>query len=235
MKKVIFFLQCLLIISVSGSMSLYAQSISLLKNKIRNSSEHLRGLPYSSVSAGAGVWYKSNQMGMTNRAIPYSVMLEYGRTSFPVSIIAGTFFHTTFSIDQFLINPNNFLAGLQYAPMEGSGVPRKLHLYLVGGVNICYSRFTEEIYPGIISYENKLERKTGTGLGAGIGMGYRFKSFEIKPMLFYFTGHAGFLAGHFTEQKYSTGSFQLHFTLSRRFIFNKNNRTCPVYYKYHRL
>ncbi len=193
------------------------------------------GLPYLNVSAGAGAWYVSTQKGLDNRHIPYSISLEYGRTSFPVSIVAGAFFHTTFNYNEFLINPNNLLMGIQFAPLRGKPISDKFNIYAIGGLNLCYSLFTEELYPGIINYEYKVERKTGAGIGAGLGAGYRFGSWAIKPTVFYFTGHAGFLAGHFTEQRFSTASLQFHLMLSYRLVFNKNNRLCPVYKNLYRL
>lgn len=188
-------------------------------------------MPYLTVSAGAGAWFVSGQKGLDNRHIPYSVFLEYGRTSFPVSMVAGVFFHTTFNFNEFLINPNNLLIGFQYAPLRGKPVSEKFNIYAIGGLNLCYSRFTEELYPGVINYEYKTERKTGAGIGAGLGAGYRYKSWELKPTIFYFRGHADFLAGHFTEQRFSTSSLQFHLMLSYRLVFNQNSKLCPVYRK----
>lgn len=193
------------------------------------------GLPYMTVSAGAGVAYSSLQPGMSARYMPYSIMFEYGRTSYPVSIVAGTFVNTTFTRDRFILNSNNLLAGLQFAPLRGEPVSRRFNLYGIAGINLAYTRFTEELYPEIVNYEYKVEKSVGAGLAAGIGMGYRINSFEIKPMLFYFTGQAGFLAGHFTEQQFSTGSMQFHITLNYRMIFNRNGRSCPAFRKYYRL
>lgn len=195
--------------------------------------KRMKGLPYLSLSAGAGIWSMPLQEGMGKRFIPYSVLLEYGRTSYPLSIIAGIFFHSTYNLDYFLLNPNYLLLGMQYAPLKGKRISKKINAYVTGGLNLSYSRFTEELYPGIINYENKVEKKTGAGLGAGLGMGYHLKSLEIKSMLFYFTGQADFLAGHFTPQKFNTGSLQLHLMLSYRFIF-KNN-TCPAYKNFNSL
>ena len=225
----------MLIICILALISIRTHGKSPLNFSGGKYTDKIMGLPYLTISAGAGIWYLSGQEGMENRHIPYSLSLEYGRTSFPVSLFAGTFFHTTFNIDHFLLNPNNFLLGLQYTPLRGTPVSKKFNIYAIGGINLSYSTFTEELYPGIINYENKIEKKTGAGIGAGIGMGYRYKSWEIKPVLYYFTGHSDFFAGHFTEQSFNTGSMQLHLSLAYKIIFNKNNRTCPVYKKYYRL
>jgi hypothetical protein len=187
------------------------------------------------VSAGAGVAYHSLQPGMDSQRMPYSLVLEYGRTSSIVSIVAGTFINTTFTRDRFLLNPNNLLAGVQFAPLRGEPVSKRFNLYGVAGINLAYTRFTEELYPEIVNYVYKVEKSTGAGLAAGIGMGYRINSFEIKPMLWCFTGHAGFLAGHFTEQRFNTGSIQFHIALNYRMIFNRNGRACPAFRKYYRL
>ncbi len=187
------------------------------------------------VTAGAGLAYSSLQPGMAARRMPYSMVFEYGRTSYPASIIVGTIINTTFTRDRFLLNPNNLLAGVQFAPLRGEPVSNKLNLYGVAGINLSYTRFTEELYPEIVNYEYKVEKKIGAGLAAGIGMGYRLNSFEIKPMLYYVTGHAQFLAGHFTEQRFSTGSIQFHVGLNYRMIFNRNSHACPAFRKYYRL
>lgn len=187
------------------------------------------------VTAGAGVAYSSLQPGMAPGYMPYSLVFEYGRTSYPVSIVVGTFINTTFTRDRFLLNPNNLLAGVQFAPLRGDPVSKKFNLYGVAGINLAYTRFTEELYPEIVNYEYKVEKNVGAGLAAGIGMGYRINSFEIKPMLYYFSGHARFLAGHFTGQRFSTGSIQFHVGLNYRLIFNRNSRACPAFRKYYRL
>jgi hypothetical protein len=194
---------------------------------------HQYGQEYLMVSAGAGMWSQSWQPGMERHNIPFSFMAEYGRTSFPVSIVAGEV-TSNFIIDRFILNPNNFLAGLQYAPLRGKKVAEKFNIYLIGGLNVSYNRFTEEIYPGIVNYEYKVERKTGLGIAAAASAGYRIKAFEIKPVLFWFTGQSGFLAGHFSEQNFHTGSLQLHIMMSYRIIFNSKN-TCPAFHKYKKI
>jgi hypothetical protein len=217
---------------------LFAWTLTCAGNPILTSngkySDRINGHRFISVSAGAGIWSKSMQPLMNNRHIPYSFFIEYGRTGRPISLIAGTCFRTTFTLDQFLLNPNNFIAGLQYAPLRGKAISKQFNIYALGGLNICYSRFTEEIYPGIINYEYKTEKETGPGITAGFGAGYRLRSWEIKPMLFYFTGQGDFYAGHFTEQKFLTGSLQFHLSLNYRFIFNINRNTCPVYRRFTR-
>lgn len=194
---------------------------------------HQFGQEYLTVSAGTGLWSQSWQPGMERHNVPYSFMAEYGRTSFPISIVAGEV-TSTFTIDRFILNPNNFFAGLQYAPFRGKKVADKFNVYLICGLNASYNRFTEEIYPGIINYEYKVERKAGAGIAAAAAAGYRIKSFEIKPALFWFTGQSGFLAGHFSEQKFHTGSLQLHIMMSYRIIFNSRN-TCPAFHKFKKI
>lgn len=194
--------------------------------------DRLNGLRYMNVSAGAGVWSESLQSGMEHRMIPFSAISEYGRTSLPYAFFAGTIFRNTYSQERFLLNPNCFFAGMEYLPLQKNKISEKLNVYCMGGVNLCYTRFTEEIYPGIINYENKVERKTKPGLMAGLGVGYRLGSIEVRPSLFWFNGEAGFLAGHFGEQKFSTGSVQAHLMISYRFVFDRNNRSCPVYFKF---
>lgn len=194
--------------------------------------DRLNGPRYINVSAGAGVWSESLQSGMQSRFIPFSVIGEYGRTALPYAVFAGTIFRNTYSQEHFLLNPNCFFAGMEYLPLQKSKISEKLNFYFMGGVNLCYSRFTEEIYPGIVNYEYKVEKKFKPGLMAGIGAGYRIGRLEVRPSLFWFNGEAGFLAGHFSEQKFSTGSVQAHLMLSYRFVFDKNHRGCPVYFKF---
>jgi hypothetical protein len=193
------------------------------------------GLPYATVSGGAGLGYISTQPGMNNNRMPYSVVVEYGRTSLPVSVVAGTFFRTTFAIDHFMLSPTNVFVGLQFAPLRGTPASKKFNLYGVGGFNVGHTIYTEDLYPEIVNYVNKTERSTGLGVAAGIGMGYRYNSLELKPMLYYFSGQADFLAGHFTEQRFSTGSMQFHLSLSYHILFNRSGRTCPAFRKYYRI
>lgn len=196
---------------------------------------HQFGLRYITLSAGAGAWSKSWQPGMEGRLIPCSIIAEYGRTSFPLSITAGAIIRNTYTLDRFLLNPNNFIAGIRYAPLTGKKVAEKFNIYCTGGISVCYARFTEEINPGIVDYEYKIEKEYGAGLVAGAGAGYRIRQFEIRPSLFYFTGSADFFAGHFTRQHFDTGSMQLHLMICYRMIFNPNRRTCPVYHRYRRI
>jgi hypothetical protein len=195
---------------------------------------HQWGQPYLAVSGGAGLWSRSWQPGMTVHSVPLAINAEYGRTSLPVSLVAGLV-RSTFTIDRFLMNPNNFIAGIQYAPLRGKKIAEKFNIYLAGGLNVSLNRFTEEIYPGIINYEYKIEKKTSAGITAVAGAGYRIRAFEIRPALYYFTGKAGFLAGHFTEQTFHTGSLQLHLMISYRMIFNGDKITCPAYKRYKKL
>jgi hypothetical protein len=197
--------------------------------------DRTRGIRYAAVSGGVGIWYKSLQKGLDNRYIPYSAFIECGRIAYPFSIIAGTTFNTNFNYDRFLLNPNCYFAGIQYAPRKNSLPPKKFNIYAITGVNVNKSRFTEEAYPGIVIYENKVEEKYSIGVMAGVGLGYKIKSWEIKPMLLCFTGHSGFLAGHFTEQRFNTGSLQFHLSLNYQILFNRNTRTCPVYHNFLRL
>lgn len=192
----------------------------------------MNGPKYIKVSAGAGVWSESLQSGMKSRFMPFSLVGEYGRTSLPYAVFAGTIFRNTYGQDRFLLNPNCFFAGMEYLPLQKSEISEKLNVYCMAGVNLSYTRFTEEIYPGIVNYEYKVERKTKPGLMAGFGVGYRFGNLEVRPSLFWFNGEAGFLAGHFTEQKFSTGSVQAHLMISYRFVFDRNNKGCPVYFKF---
>jgi hypothetical protein len=164
--------------------------------------------------------------------MPFSALMEFGRVRYPLSIIVGASIRATYNIDYFLLNPNNMLIGLQYTPLMGTPVSQKFNIYCIGGVNVGLSRFTEDVYPGIIEYENKVESEYGAGIGAGLGFGYKVGSWEIKPVLFYFTGRAGFFAGHFTEQKFNTGSLQFHLMLNYRITLNRNRKACPVYRKF---
>jgi hypothetical protein len=190
------------------------------------------GLRYISVSGGAGLWYSSLQTGMDSHSMPYSALIEFGRERYPLSIIAGASIRATYNIDFFLLNPNNVMIGLQYTPLMGTPVSSKFNIYCMGGLNLSLSRFTENAYPGVVEYENKVERKYGAGIGTGLGFGYKVRFLEIKPVLFYFTGRAGFFAGHFTEQKFNTGSLQFHLMLNYRITFNPNRSACPVYRKH---
>jgi hypothetical protein len=235
LKRLRYFLRPALIVVILTFAGSSGYSVPPVNKKDTKRTDPKLGLPYLTVSAGAGLLYISWQEGMGSRYFPISLAVEYGRTAYPLSLYAGTSFRTTFNIKQFLLNPNNLLLGLQYAPLRGTQLAKKFNLYVIGGFNFCYARFTEELYPGILNYDYKIERKAGVGLGSGIGVGYRIKSWEIKPLLYYFTGQADFFAGHFTPQKFNTGSMQFHLTLNYRIIFNKNNRTCPVYYKYRKL
>jgi hypothetical protein len=194
---------------------------------------HKFGQQYLIISGGAGLWAQSWQPGMERMNVPYSLMAEYGRTSFPVSFVAGEV-SSSFTIDRFILKPDNFFSALQYSPLKGKKIAEKFNVYLACGLNVSYNRFTEEIYPGIINYEYKVERKAAAGIAAYAGAGYRIKSFEIRPVLFYFTGQSNFLAGHFSEQKFHTGSLQLHMMISYRMIFNSRN-TCPAFHKYRKI
>lgn len=195
---------------------------------------HQFGQPYLTLSGGAGLLSKSWQPLATAHPVPFSVSVEYGRTSFPLSIVAGGV-TSMFNIDKFLLNPNNFFAGIQYAPLRGRKIAERFNIYCFGALNGSLNRFTEEIYPGIINYEYKVERKIGAGVAAAAGAGYRIGSFEIRPMLFYFTGKAGFLAGHFSEQTFHTGSLQLHFTVAYKMVFDGNKITCPAYRRFKKI
>ncbi|HLP73214.1 MAG TPA: hypothetical protein VK155_09950 [Bacteroidales bacterium] len=198
----------------------------------RELTNRIKGLPSVSVSAGAGVWHMPLQNGMENRFLPVSVSLEYGRASCPFSLFAGAFIFTAYNIDYFLLKPNYLMAGIQYAPLKGKRISEKFNIYATGGINLSYTRFTEELYPGITSYENKVERQLGAGLAAGIGAGYKLKYFEVRPMLFGFTGKARFFAGHFTKQAFNAGSLQCHLLIVHR--FNLHKTACPAFRKYYK-
>lgn len=194
--------------------------------------DRLLGMKYVTFSGGAGIWYKSLHNGLDNHRLPFSVFAEFGRTSLPISFITGTTFRTVFSLERFLIKEDNLIAGVQYTPFAGKIAGGRINIYCIAGAGLSYTRFTENIYPGIVNYEYKEEKNFSLVPAAGLGAGYRFGKWELKPVMLYSGGNADFLAGHFTPQRFNTGSLQLHLLISHRFILSKNNMACPVYRKF---
>lgn len=194
--------------------------------------DRIKGFRYLTVSAGAGAWYKSLQPGLDNQLMPFSLFAEYGRTSVPVSIVAGSCFRTVFSIDRFIMKTDYMMAGFQYVPFSVDLSGGTLNLYCIAGAGLSYARFTENIYPGIINYEYKEERGLSVVPAAGVGTGYRKGNWELKPVLFYFGGRSDFFAGHFTKQTFGTGSLQLQVMICHRFVFDNNRGSCPAYRKF---
>ena len=170
------FLKTVSVILVYYTLSFNAAGELPFGNSKGKYSELQLGHPYLSISAGAGIWRMPLQPGMQNLKMPFSAFIEYGRTAFPVSLIAGASILATFNIDRFMLNPNNLMIALQYAPLTGTALGKKFNIYASGGFNACYSRFTENLYPGIVNYEYKVEKKIGAGISAGLGAGYRYKS-----------------------------------------------------------
>lgn len=192
------------------------------------------GWTYIAVSGGIGIWSQSEHPGMTNDPFPYTVMIEAGKTMMPFHLIIGADFLGTYTIDHFILNPNHFSLAIGYAPLRLIPELEKIDFYVLAGGNVCYTRFTEEKYSGIVTYTHKEDVNYNLGLTLGIGAGYRFKNFELTPSLMYYTGKTEFLAGHFDKQVFYTGSLNINIMLKYYFVFNTNKNTCPAYKEFYR-
>jgi hypothetical protein len=193
------------------------------------------GVPYISISLGAGSWCKSLQSGMENQKFPYAFNIAYGKTERAFGLILGVNIHSTYVLDDFLLNPNYFSLALRYQPLKKIKPFKSIRFYTYIGGNVSYSRFTEQQYSSIVNYENKLEKQFGFGMHLGASITYKIKNFEIGPEFVYNSGKADFLAGYFTKQSFNTGSLQLNIHLRYNIIFDRNKNACPAYRNFQRI
>jgi len=194
-----------------------------------------KGVPYLSVSMGAGSWYSSLQSGMVNQKLPYAFTLGYGRTESNLGIMLGLNILSTYVLDDFLLNPNYISIALRYQPLKKINPFKSIRFYTYLGGNLCYSRFTEQQYSNIVNYKHKLDKQFGIGMHLGASLNYKFKNIEIGPTFVYNTGKADFLAGYFTKQSFNTGSLQLNIHIKYNIVFDKNKNTCPAYRNFQRI
>lgn len=192
------------------------------------------GLHIISLSFGAAGWYSSLQSGMANKILPIEINLGYGRSESPFGLMLGANILSTYILDDFLLKPNYFSLAFRYQPLKMVNPFKNIRFYTFVGVNISYTKFTEQEYSGIISYENKVEKQFGYGVHLGASLTYKIKYFEIGPSLVYNTGKSNFYAGYFTKQTFNTGSLQLNIHVKYNIVFDRNKNACPAYRNFQR-
>ncbi|MFO7829688.1 MAG: hypothetical protein R6V23_13780 [Bacteroidales bacterium] len=210
-------------------------------NDYLNSDLSLKSNPYNSLglhlisfSAGAAGWYNSLQQGMENQKFPVAINIGYTRSESPFGLIVGANILSTYVLDDFLLKPNYFSLALAYQPFKNINTTNTIRFYTFAGLNMSYSKFTEQEYSDVINYNYKVEKQFGFGVHLGTSLMYKINQFEIGPSFVYNTGKADFLAGYFTKQTFNTGSLQLNIILKYSIVFDRNKNACPAYRNFQR-
>lgn len=187
------------------------------------------GEPYFTIGAGMAVWSRSNQEGFEKDRLPYHLLLEYGKTRHPLSVVFGANVLGNYQYDIFQINPNHFYTGFQFMPFRREENLENVDLYILAGGLLNYCRFTEDSYDAVQGYTHKVESKINPAFTAGAGMGLHFGNYELRALFQWYGGEASFLAGHFDRIPYGTGAYQAQLLLLYRFNLTPSRNLCPVY------
>jgi hypothetical protein len=184
---------------------------------------------YLDISGGYGIWSKSWQAGMEPYNAPVDISVTYGKKDHPLALQAGYFFNTSFSQDIFLFKPRNLYVAVKLSVLEFLGQESRFDPYVIAGVSGWEGVLTDNVYDGIITYQQKIERDYGISALIGTGISYQVNRFRIGPQFNYFAGgHGYYLAGGFEKQKVSTSHMAVMLKVSYR-LHLKNFTGCPTY------
>ena len=194
--------------------------------KQKNKRFHQR---YLDISGGYGIWSKSWQAGMEPYRAPIDISVTYGKKGYPLALQAGYFFNTSFTQDIFLFKPRNLYVGIKLSILETLGQESRFDPYVIAGVSGWEGILTDNVYDGIITYQQKIERDYGISALIGTGISYQINRFKVGPQFNYFSGgHGYYLAGGFEKQKVSASHMAVILKISYR-LHLKNFTGCPTY------
>ncbi len=185
---------------------------------------------YLELAGGYGVWSHTFQAGMAPHQSSIDISVTYGSLQSPFSLIAGYTFHTSFKQEIFLFKPSNGYAGLKFSLLRALGIKSRLDPYTLAGVTYWQGTLTDDVYDGIINYQEKAEKDYGLGGIVGVGVSYRIKKFHLGPqILYHLAGNGQYLAGGFETQEISPSYITLLLKAGYRFNFKKGLAGCPTY------
>ena len=184
---------------------------------------------YLELAGGYGIWSHTFQAGMNPHQSSIDISITYGNQQSPFSLVAGYTFNTAFKQEIFLFKPSNVYGGLKFSLLKALGKKSRLDPYALAGVSFWQGTLTDDVYDGIINYQEKAEKDYGMGGIIGAGITYRIKRFHVGPQFIYhLAGNGQYLAGGFEKQEISPSYSTLLLRAGYRFNFRKG-AGCPTY------
>ncbi len=184
---------------------------------------------YLELAGGYGIWSHTFQAGMDSQQPTIDISATYGKESTPFSLMMGYMFHTAFQQEIFLFKPRNIYGAIKLSLLEAMGKKSLFDPYALLGISYWQGVLTDDVYDGIINYQEKVEKDQGIAGLMGIGVTYRVKRYRFGPQFTYHMAGTGqYLAGGFEKQ--DIGASYMTITLKASYRFNLGNSTgCPTY------
>jgi len=178
---------------------------------------------------GIGIWYMAIQPHFEPYKRPLSIFAEYRKGVEPIAYAVEANILSNYAFGQFLLKPMYFCF---YPKVYLSGfvkTPKWFDAHLLGGVQISYTSFTENEYPGISGYTYKVERDLKPGIIVGAGFSFLYKNFEISPRISFQSGRGSYYAGFFTKKDFNTSTLNAIVYLTYKFPIFRHKIYCPAY------
>lgn len=187
--------------------------------------------PYVELGFGVGVWHESHVLDATSSSLPLQGYLEVGSESGKYSLTTLYDFHSSYSFENYELNPtfiglfvNREILGISYNPIKVQ------FLGSVGGI-YEFHRFIDNGNVNVPGYALEEEKQQGLGLAVRVITKVEYKNFVLTPQLQVFRSDQQFTAGQFEPQTFQTGSNRIIISLAYKFRFNeKPSNSCPTYF-----
>lgn len=184
------------------------------------------------VNAGFSPLHKTAQNDFSSRKIPY----QLGLKTIKRHLVADLDYQRggIYQKENFSFKSSYIALGISYL-LKPAMRPANINPFAGFAISYNYHQFTTEGYPGISSYEYKIEKDAGPGVSALLGFYYPLNNLILGLNSEFSKGSkASFLAGGFSEQELITDRFKLNITaaIPLNFITKKLRNAqldCPEY------
>lgn len=180
------------------------------------------------IGGGIAPIHRTLQSDFSNKDIPLRAFLECKVTK--VAVQVAFFQNAAYIKDNFSFKHSGPSLSLLYY-FKNSFSSKSLVPYLRIGGNYKTTRFTTEGYPGISSYEFKIETDNSIGMDAAAGFKYPLGKFFMGLELIYSkNSNSNFIAGGFTPQALNADHYlaEISFSIPIKIAGKKRLATsCP--------